>query len=195
MLSQTILDSISLTSSLGKSLKTTSVRKINLNIVLKDVIKYIDMGITEQNLIHLKYEYRFKSFSSIRLKYDKYLKIGTSAYICFNDLLGIRIIVENYPKTFPNYFRLVDLRKGKSNDDGYRAIHLYYQRDSYSYPIEIQIWNNKDQKFNIWSHKYIYKLSDNKIGTLLRLMYDNNEIRTELEFKEKYQNLLGGRGH
>ena len=44
---------------------------------------------------------------------------------------------EEYPETYPDYFRVVDLRKGKKIDDGYRAIHLYYQRNNLAYPIEI----------------------------------------------------------
>ena len=51
--------------------------------------------------------------------------------------LGFVYIFEEYPETYPDYFRVVDLRKGKKIDDGYRAIHLYYQRNNLAYPIEI----------------------------------------------------------
>ena len=33
------------------------------------------------------------------------------------------------------------MSKGKSNDDGYRGVHVYYQKDNKHYPIEIQFIN------------------------------------------------------
>lgn len=48
--------------------------------------------------------------------------------------------LRNNPDAFPDYFRVVDLRRGKKIDDGYRAIHLYYQQDNLAYPIEVQLW-------------------------------------------------------
>ena len=53
----------------------------------------------------------------------------------FNDVLAFRLHLEEYPTEFPECFRVVDLRTGKQIDDGYRAIHLYYQRDNKAYPI------------------------------------------------------------
>lgn len=52
---------------------------------------------------------------------------------------GYSGLVDFHPVSFPDYFRVVDLRNGKQVDDGYRAIHLYYQRDSLAYPIEVQL--------------------------------------------------------
>lgn len=43
-------------------------------------------------------------------------------------MLGFRLHFSKYPTEYPEYFRIVDLRKGKQIDDGYHAIHLYYQR-------------------------------------------------------------------
>lgn len=65
---------------------------------------------------------RFKSDDSIERKYDKTLKNGLGFSQCFNDLIGMRLRFQEYPKEFPPYFRLVDLRNGKKLDDGYRAI-------------------------------------------------------------------------
>ena len=62
-------------------------------------------------------------------------------------MLGFRLRMDEYPLSFPEHFRVVDLRKGKKVDDGYRAIHLYYQRDNLAYPIEIQLWCGDDFKF------------------------------------------------
>ena len=84
-----------------------------------------------------------------------------SSYI---DVLGFRLRFNDYPEEYPDYFRVVDLRNGKKIDDGYRAIHLYYQRDNLAYPIEVQLWCGKDYAFNIWSHQYVYKYKIPEIG-------------------------------
>lgn len=78
----------------------------------------------------------------------------------------------------------VDLRTGKLIDDGYRAIHLYYQRDNMSYPIEIQLWCGVDYRFNIWSHRWAYKYENPKLGKLLYNLYKQGEIKSEDEFIE-----------
>ncbi len=71
---------------------------------------------------------------------------------------------------------------GKQVDDGYRAIHLYYQRDSHSYPIEVQLWCGDDYLFNIWSHKWIYKYLDPVLGRALYYEYKNSKMKTEDDF-------------
>lgn len=109
----------------------------------------------------------------------------------FNDVLAFRLHLEEYPTEFPECFRVVDLRTGKQIDDGYRAIHLYYQRDNKAYPIEIQLWCGKDFQFNIWSHKYIYKYDSPDIGRAMYQLYAENKIHTELDFKEKLEELRG----
>ena len=76
-------------------------------------------------------------------KYEKTLTNHGGFKQCFNDVLGFRLRFDEYPNDFPDYFRVVDLRNGKQVDDGYRAIHLYYQRDSLAYPIEVQLWCGK----------------------------------------------------
>lgn len=87
-----------------------------------------------------------------------------SSYI---DVLGFRLRFNDYPEEYPDYFRVVDLRNGKKIDDGYRAIHLYYQRDNLAYPIEVQLWCGKDYAFNIWSHQYVYKYKIPEIGKMM----------------------------
>lgn len=77
----------------------------------------------QENLIG----FRFKSDDSIIRKYEKTIKTNGGFKQCFNDILGFRLHFDSYPDTFPDYFRVVDLRNGKRIDDGYRAIHLYYQ--------------------------------------------------------------------
>lgn len=95
--------------------------------------------------------------------------------------------MEEYPKEFPEYFRVVDLRNGKIIDDGYRAIHLYYQRDNRSYPIEIQLWCGNDYQYNVWSHRHIYKYDSTAVGRRMYELYRNKEIQTEEDFLMKLE--------
>lgn len=124
------LDILSYRSTLGQSLKQISLRSTPLETILDDIAKYrsdyIDVLI-QGNLIGS----RFKSEDSIIRKYKKTLQTGGGFKQCFNDVLGFRLRFEEYPEEYPDYFRVVDLRSGKKVDDGYRAIHLYYQRDTW----------------------------------------------------------------
>ena len=122
------LDLLSYRSTLGQSLKQISLSSTPIDRILDDIAKYragyIDT-LVQENLIGS----RFKSDDSIMRKYEKTLANHGGFKRCFNE----------YPVSFPDYFRVVDLRNGKQVDDGYRAIHLYYQRDSLAYPIEVQL--------------------------------------------------------
>ena len=80
-------------------------------------------------------------------KYKKTLRANGGFKQCFNDVLGFRLKMDEYPVNYPEYFRVVDLRQGKKVDDGYRAIHLYYQRDNLAYPIEMQNWELLPNKY------------------------------------------------
>lgn len=189
-ISKKILDELSYTSTLGQSLKQISLSKTPIEQIIQDIgryrASYVDILIQE-NLIGS----RFKSDDSIYRKYEKTLKNKGGFKQCFNDVLGFRLHLEKYPTEFPEYFRVVDLRCGKQVDDGYRAIHLYYQRDNKAYPIEIQLWCGTDFQYNIWSHKYIYKYDNSEIGKVMHQLYTQNEIRTESDFIEKLEELRG----
>ena len=108
---------------------------------------------------------------------------------CFNDVLGFRLWYKEYPTEFPDYFRVVDLRNGKQIDDGYRAIHLYYQKDNKTYPIEIQLWCEPDYTFNIWSHRHIYKYREPEVGKRLHDLYINGDIKSEEAFLERMEEM------
>ncbi len=183
---QAMLDLLSYRSTLGQSLKQISLRKTPLEIILYDIAKYRS-GYTDiliqENLIGS----RFKSEDSILRKYQKTLRTNGGFKQCFNDILGFRLHFDEYPKDFPAYFRVVDLRKGKLTDDGYHAIHLYYQRDSLSYPIEVQLWCGTDYFFNLWSHKYIYKYKAPAVGQRLYQEFSQNIIQSEQDFLMRLQ--------
>ena len=79
---------------------------------------------------------------------------------CFNDLFGIRIIVENnlefleikeYVENNYQNIKVIDALRGE-----YKAVHLYFKQDNFSFQWELQIWNKEDEERNINSHK-IYK--------------------------------------
>lgn len=188
-ISKETLDKISYKSTLGQSLKQISLRKTPLEEILNDInryrMEYTDI-VVQENLIGS----RFKSDDSIIRKYEKTLCTGGGFKQCFNDILGFRLHFDKYPEKFPEYFRVVDLRNGKKIDDGYRAIHLYYQRDSFAYPIEIQLWCAEDYQFNIWSHKLVYKYWNAEVGKELYEHYQAGIIRTEDEFKAEMNQLV-----
>ena len=45
----------------------------------------------------------------------------------------------------------------KTNDDGYRGIHLYFWYNRRSFPLEVQIWTVKDSLLHFYTHETIYK--------------------------------------
>ena len=188
-ISKEALDRISFTTSLGKSLKQISMSKTPLSDILADINKYrlqYTDSIMQENLIGS----RFKSDDSIMRKYKKTLQTGGGFKQCFNDVLGFRLYFKEYPEIYPEYFRVVDLRKGKKIDDGYRAVHLYYQRDNLAYPIEIQLWCAEDYQFNVWSHKLVYKYYTADIGKRLYEKYRLGSITTEEAFKYEMDMLI-----
>lgn len=178
------LDLLSYRSTLGQSLKQISLSGTPIETILDDIAKYrasyIDT-LVQENLIGS----RFKSEDSILRKYRKTLANHGGFKQCFNDVLGFRLRFDEYPDTFPDYFRVVDLRNGKQIDDGYRAIHLYYQRDNRAYPIEVQLWCGQDYYFNLWSHQYVYKYKSTEIGRMIYQEYAAGTIRTEQEFQKR----------
>ena len=185
------LDALSYRSTLGRSLKQISLRATPLETILEDISKYrasyIDT-LVQENLIGS----RFKSDDSIIRKYEKTLRTNGGFKQCFNDVLGFRLRFEEYPSEFPDYFRVVDLRSGKLVDDGYRAIHLYYQRDNLAYPIEVQLWCGNDYYFNLWSHKYVYKYRTPETGKKLYQEYAEGKIRDERDFLKRLREIGEG---
>ena len=185
------LDALSYRSTLGRSLRQISLRAMPLETILEDIAKYragyID-ALVQENLTGS----RFKSNDSILRKYEKTLRANGGFKQCFNDVLGFRLRFEEYPAEFPDYFRVVDLRNGKRVDDGYRAIHLYYQRDNLSYPLEVQLWCGDDYQFNLWSHKYVYKYQASEIGKRLHQEYAEGTLRSEQDFLRRSRELEEG---
>lgn len=76
------------------------------------------------------------------------------------------------------WIRVADLSHGKLKDDGYRGVHVYF--NTYF-----------DRQFNNWLHKYVYRRGhDNRIGCMLRQAYENAKVRNEIEFRERFNDVL-----
>ena len=114
----------------------------------------------------------------------------------FNDILGFRAFCDSYDQILEekfSQFRIADITNGKAFDDGYRGVHVYYQKSGRHYPIEIQFNTLFDRQLNNWLHDYLYK-KDYPIetGRILREKYESGLIRNEHEFKEVLNNVLSG---
>jgi putative GTP pyrophosphokinase len=175
------LKNVSFETSLGKSTNKLAITEDIIKIVKSDAHTYESVANNEGWLSN--YCYRIKTPDSIDRKVNRHPNLRFQSV--FNDILGIRIKVNNYPDIYPDYFRVVDMRNGKAADDGYRAVHLYYKLSNYHYPIEIQLWGNEDYEFNDWTHMYAYKtLSDEKL-LLLYDMYKKGVISNKEAFRKE----------
>ena len=88
-------------------------------------------------------------------------------------------------------FRVADMSKGKALDDGYRGVHVYYQKSGKHYPIEIQFNTLYDRQLNNWLHDYLYKKEySNLVGKTMREKYESGLIKNDVEFKEVFENVL-----
>lgn len=79
--------------------------------------------------------------------------------------------------------------RSTANDDGYRGFHIYYEKNNFNYPIEIQFFTEFDAIFNGWLHDYIYKYHNNEYGIKLRKLYEEGKIINENDFR-RYLNVL-----
>lgn len=189
VLTYEFLSKISVESSLSVNLANFSMSKFtdeDLDKIFKDLI----LIKKKENFIldYLRKSwigFRIKSFDSVQLNSRK-------AILCFNDLIGFRVICDSLPNLneIPDYFKVVDLSNGKVDDDGYRGLHLYFKLSNRHYPIEVQIWSKYDAQFINWMHKYSYKHLSSEVGRRLRQLYEKGSITTESEFKQELDVIL-----
>lgn len=191
-LSIEILDSLSYKTGLSVSMKRT-LRHFDKNEVLNDIRNARQWYNMQDILYRLPVDLRIKSIGSAAMKFDRYPTAIFSRV--FNDILGFRSICSNYEEVLSlkteEKIRIVDMSKGKNNDDGYRGVHVYYQKDNFHYPIEIQFNTYYDRQFNDWMHDKFYKRGyDNQIGIILRKLYEGGKIKSVKEFEEVLANVL-----
>lgn len=144
----------------------TVLEKILDYISNKDIEKLDSMIKTMDNI-----SCRTKTITSIKNKWNKNIGKKRPIKKVFNDIVGIRIITENNIDNIIGYIteiadnknykiEKIDFReKHKSNDDGYRGIHIYFMNNPKSFRIEIQIWSKVDAILNFYTHQNIYKVN------------------------------------
>lgn len=192
-LSIDLLSKISYRSVLNLNLKQDLhyFNKAELLSEIEKVIEWYDATISDYEI---PIDYRIKSVQSATLKYQRYFPDHQARKV-FNDLLGFRSLCDNYDEVLSlaslEGIRFADMTKGKAIDDGYRGIHVYYQRDSRSYPIEIQYNTYYDRQLNNWLHAYLYKREyPDTVGQTMRKAYECGRIHNENDFKEVLESVL-----
>ena len=192
-LSIDILDKLSYKSQLGINLKK-NLHYFDKEALLNELFAVSEWMDEQDILSEIALDYRVKSVESILGKYARYYPDHQVRKV-FNDILGFRAFCDNYEDVLEMstdcMFHVADMSKGKSDDDGYRGVHLYFQKDNSYYPIEIQFNTLYDRQLNNWLHEYLYKknFSDN-VGKIMRKAYEAVKIKNVMEFEEVLNNVL-----
>lgn len=191
-LSLEILEKLSYESHLGIPLKR-NLHYFDKESLINELINMTEWLDEQDILSDIALDYRVKSIDSILLKYDRYYPDHQTRKV-FNDILGFRAFCDDYKQVLESeiaQFRIADMSKGKAIDDGYRGVHVYFQKNGRCYPIEIQFNTLFDRQLNNWLHDYLYKKNyPLKIGKLMRDKYECGQIRNEGEFREVLKNVL-----
>lgn len=191
-LSIDILNSLSYESKLVTSLKK-NLHYFDKNELIHELISMTEWLDEQSILDQIALDYRIKSIESILNKYDRYYPDYQTRKV-FNDILGFRAFCDNYNCLLTNTmpcFRIADMSHGKSIDDGYRGVHIYFQKSSKYYPIEIQFNTLYDRQCNNWLHDYLYKKNyPNSIGCIMRKKYEDGLIQSSFHFEEVLKNVL-----
>ena len=193
-LSMEILDALSFESHMGIPLKK-NLHYFDKDILIAELIELTEWLDELEILSNIALDYRIKSLDSILLKYDRYYPDHQTRKV-FNDILGFRAFCDSYDQILEggsSQFRVADMTEGKAVDDGYRGVHVYYQKSGRHYPIEIQFNTLFDRQLNNWLHDYLYKKNyPIETGRVMREKYESGLIRNEQEFKEVLNNVLSG---
>lgn len=191
-LSLKILEELSFQSNLGISLKK-NLHYFDKELLIQELVDMTEWLDEQEILSDIALDYRVKSLDSILLKYDRYYPDHQTRKV-FNDILGFRAFCDSYDQVLEFesvQFRVADLLRGKVADDGYRGVHVYYQKSGKHYPIEIQFNTLYDRQLNNWLHDYLYKKNyPIEVGKIIREKYENGLIRNEEQFKEVLKNVL-----
>lgn len=191
-LSLEILDFLSYESQLGISLKK-NLHHFDKDLLIQELIAMTEWLDEQEILADIALDYRIKSIDSLLNKYDRYYPDHQTRKV-FNDILGFRAFCDKYDGLLNNksvLFRVADMSKGKAVDDGYRGVHVYYQKSGKHYPIEIQFNTLYDRQLNNWLHDYLYKKEySNLVGKMMREKYESGLIKNDDEFKEVFENVL-----
>jgi hypothetical protein len=154
--------------------ETGKVEKINLSqtithVPTKHILRYrlnlhesINDYLLETDLQDVSYFYRVKTGESILDKIKRY-STGVDTYPVqnwMNDIFGCRTVLPD--GVIEEIISLTDVWQetyGLKNwyfreKQGYRGIHIYFKnRSNFYFPWELQVWEEKDVKGNIESHR------------------------------------------
>ena len=136
-LSVKILDMLSFESHLEIPLKK-NLHYFDKESLIEELIAMTEWLDEQELLSEIALDYRIKSLDSILMKYERYYPDHQTRKV-FNDILGFRAFCDSYEQILEEkspQFRIADMTKGKSVDDGYRGVHVYYQKSGKHYPIE-----------------------------------------------------------
>lgn len=191
-LSMEILDALSFESHLGVPLKR-NLHYFDKDLLISELITMTEWLDEQEIFSDIALDYRVKSLDSILLKYERYYPEHQTRKV-FNDILGFRAFCDSYSQVLEGeifQFRIADMTSGKAVDDGYRGVHVYYQKSGRHYPIEIQFNTLFDRQLNNWLHEYLYKKNyPIEIGKIIREKYESGFVRNEQDFKEVLNNVL-----
>ena len=154
------------------NLKKTRVFDIDIDgTIYKSIMEYVQLlnersasiSLQLSSICSCQVTVRVKAQNSIEYKIQNYKterhefgRIPINK--CFNDLLGVRIILEPsltfdeihsfVESTYQRRYRCID-----SSKLDYKAVHLYFKESNQSFPWELQIWNRCDVESNFISHQ------------------------------------------
>lgn len=105
---------------------------------------------------------RIKARNSIEYKIYRYIQEHSDGEIpinkCFNDLFGVRIILDNYIE-YEKIKEYINNRKSslklkciKADKKEYIATHIYFKKDNFTFPWELQVWSKSNRDNNFISH-------------------------------------------
>ena len=135
------------------------------------------MDFKQFNTETAKVNIRAKAKNSIEYKIENYIKNHENGEVpvnkCFNDLFGIRMICSEEMKkeqiTGTINTKYKNLKCIDSSKKDYKATHIYFKKDNFTFPWELQVWNKVDEINNIKSHEkykqdYVRWEKENKGG-------------------------------
>ena len=141
---------------------------------ITDYLRYIEatsfsigvgmIGLSANNAIALAC--RTKNIASIDSKLERYKKGERYKFgkvpinKCLNDIFGARIIID-YPLSLSdienflkdNFPQWENLKITDSSKNEYKATHIYFRKDNFFLPWELQIWFADDEASNRNSHQ------------------------------------------
>lgn len=132
------------------------------NFINDNIIDFT-IKLQEEKFEDCRINTRVKAQNSIEYKTKNYYENHENGEIpinkCFNDLFGIRIIMDkdinqkDLQKFVKDKFKEIKCVDSSKDLGGYKATHIYFLEDNYSFPWELQVWNKIDEANNLESHK------------------------------------------